>query len=1263
MKKSPKKLLYNTKKLPLNKSLAMKLTLFLFLFSILQVLAIDTYSQNKITINIKDTPLSNALHIVEQQTNLLFVYNHKTIGSFKVSANFKNKPLNTVLEKLLKNKEISYKKVNNHLVFYTADDDINHILKNLNKSLTNSINSNLESTSITTSLQDKNIYGKVIDEFGEPIPDVTVRIKNTKRFTYTDVDGNFVITIKNKENTLLFTYIGFEDKEVIISNQNNITVLLKEASNVLNNVNVTANTGYQEINREQATGAYSVVTAKTLDRRISPTNNLLTEIEGQLPGVQLNLDHQNPNRAILIRGVSSLLGSNRPLVVLDGFPMDSFDLSSLNANHVESITVLKDAGAASIYGKRASNGVIVITTKKGKKGKDKFTYQSSFSITPRPNFNYLNYANTQTHIDLQKIDLDAFIQEMAGFGITDESTVRFYAGFTFNTPVDDLILDERYGAISSSTLKTELDRYSKIDNTKQFEELFYRNEYATQHDFSLSGGNDTSNYLASFNYLKSDGNTIGNNNEVYRFTLNGNKKFSEKFNFSYGANYLRAKRNFLDVNLSTLTSIRPYELFADDNGKALAIEGLEFTNEEINRDGAIPDEFLDQLSDLTFKPLEEVHQKTNTANNNNFRVQANLNYKLNDNLNFDIGAVYEKGSTKQSNYFSKDSYYMRLYFNTFAEYNPSTNNLTFHIPNTGGRLTETILDNEHFTGRLKTNYNYSLDKKGKHLISGIFGLDVREIKSDFNRNTVFGYNPETNTNALTDFKTLFSEGISASAMLPSYFLQGGLNFGGASSYRIGDIRTPGQFFSRSSAIIREIGLYANMAYSFDKKYNITANIRIDNDNVVSHSPKFKNKPIWHVGGSWNIHNEDFFKSSWINNLKLRYTYGLTANASPLGSGTGLFITGSRSLLNPDNGKPTFDILNPINSSLQLEFTKNHNFGVDFSLFNNRINTTFDVYNKKTERLFGNSRIDPTKGFNNILNNTAQITNKGFELSLNTKNIKTHNFGWATNVIYSYNKNNVDKVENVEIGGGFEFLHVEGLLDGTIPVEGYPVDALFSYEFAGLDPNDGYILVKDQGGNDFKLYGYAPGVYGNQNPDYDANALNRNALKYSGTILPSYQGSITNYFSYKNFDLSFMFYFQGGNHFRGEYANRGGRIRVNKQLENAWRQPGDENSTNITSVYNRDAINISSGTLSDINIQKADFIKLREVILTYNLTGDFLDNSPFTGIKFTLQGRNLWYAAANTIGVDPEAFTTQTSGAGSRTLPVEPTYTFGINLNF
>ncbi|WP_103865046.1 SusC/RagA family TonB-linked outer membrane protein [Aquimarina sp. I32.4] len=1256
MKKKPK-VTFGYKKLPINQPLVMKLTISFFFFSILQVFAYDSYSQNIVTLDAKNISLIHVLSDIEKQTDFLFVYNHNTIEKHKVSIKVKNEKLEHVLFLLLKNKGIKYKKIKKQLVFYSAKEDLNTLLKKLEYTKENTSKDKNTSAYHTISatikkpiIQKKKIVGKVLTKNNTPLPGVSVIIKGTKKGVTTDFDGVFSITLQQDQNILIFSYLGFETKEVDTSNSKYVTIILSESTNALEEVVVT---GYQKISPERVTGAFHKVTSKSLDRKISPTNSLITELEGQLTGFQQNLDHDNPDRAFLIRGVSSLLGRNSPLFIIDGFPMEASSIDALNSNHIESVTVLKDAGAASIYGKQASNGVIVIVTKKGKEGKGKFNYQSSISITPRPDLSYLNYADTKTHIELEKLTIDQFIQPYIeqGIPIDRERATRF--GLT--SPVHVTTLNQAQGLITTTQLENQLANWKKIDNTQQFEELFYKNQYSTQHDFSFSGGSNTSNYLAAFNYVKSELNTLENDAENYRFSFNGNHQLSNRTQIRLIANYTKNSRKYLNINLSNLTSIRPYELFADSHKNPLSISGIEYTNASINRDGRIPDDIATNLFDLTYKPLEDVYETVNTSNNNIFRVQGGLNYKINDYLNIDLGGVYEKSNATFDTYYSEDSYDMRLYFNAFAEY--KNDQLTFHLPTTGGRLTQNSNDSDHYTTRVQLNYNYTLFDK--HNINGLIGTEIREIRRTDRVNSLFGYDPETNTSGIVDFKRLFINGIEYSAILPEYYTSVNTTFDELyARWRIGDIFSYNQLFSNNKSIVRNTSLFGNLSYTYHKRYSLTSSIRIDNDNVISQSPKFKNLPVWHIGGLWNIHNESFFNVDWVNNLKIRYTYGLTANASPLSNGAGIFLQGFRGTSIIYNQKPTFDITSPINADLRFEFTKNHNLGIDFSLFNNKISASLDLYKKNTERLFGNGQIDPTKGFSNVLLNNGIISNKGFEITMNTTNITTNNFSWNTSLVFSHNKNTVEKVDHIE--STFHSRQIRNMVNGRVPVEGYPADAIFSYQFAGLDSNDGFILIKDQDGLDYKNFYFSP------HDGYNINdkELTKDALTYSGTLIPIYNGSITNRLRYKNLDLSFMFVYRGGNKFRGEYLDRrGGNLRYDRSTESAWRNPGDEANTNITSIHNRDYLNIPTGVFADINIHDADFIKLREVILSYQLNHEFLKKTPFTGVGFSIQGRNLWYWAANDIGIDPEAFSTQRSGPGRRLLPIEPTYTFGINITF
>ena len=375
---------------------------------------------------------------------------------------------------------------------------------------------------------------------------------------------------------------------------------------------------------------------------------------------------------------------------------------------------------------------------------------------------------------------------------------------------------------------------------------------------------------------------------------------------------------------------------------------------------------------------------------------------------------------------------------------------------------------------------------------------------------------------------------------------------------------------------------------------------------------------------------------------MRLTYGIGGNIPKDG---GPFLTINDAQYS-DWAKDFFaQIKNPPNKSLRWEKTATFNFGIDFAILGNRIWGSLDIYNKNTTDLLAYRTSDYTLGWDNVLLNYGSMYNRGVELSLGSTNVATPNFKWDTSLNFSYNKNKLVDVEDSETT---VFAYTKAYAN----VKGYPVNGVFSFKYAGIN---------DAG---------RPQFYVNQGQDVDLNVSDINDLEFSGTSTPVYTGSLTNSLSYRNFDLSFMFVYYGGHVFRGEAAQylmypTGSNIA--REVLNLWKQPGDEKNPDVTPGIVGGYLDMAEDQhpwyAADKHVQKGDYIKLRDVSLTYNFSKQLISRVGLSSLSVTLQAQNLFTWHANNKGFDPEAMTTYGYTWGKRSTPIPTTWTLGISANF
>ena len=444
---------------------------------------------------------------------------------------------------------------------------------------------------------------------------------------------------------------------------------------------------------------------------------------------------------------------------------------------------------------------------------------------------------------------------------------------------------------------------------------------------------------------------------------------------------------------------------------------------------------------------------------------------------------------------------------------------------------------------------------------------------------------------------------------------------------------------------RYVSFYANAAYAFDSKYNLTASIRVDQSNLFGTDPRYQYRPLWSVGGAWHIAKERFLagKLSWLNALTLRATYGIGGNVP---RGASPYVTLKAAQYNPWSKDFMAEIKSPPNYTLRWEKTATTNLGLDFSVLNNRLSGSIEVYRKHSTDLLAQRDADPTLGFKQLTLNYGNMTNKGIEVSLNSVNLQTRNLRWTTGLNFGYNKNMLDDVEDSNP-------NVHSYTSGFAAVKGHPLGAIFSFQYAGLSPTDGTPRYYVEGGS-----------------KTEAQVSNLSDLVYSGTRHPTYSGSFSNTVAYKDFELSFMLVFYGGNVLRTEpapFVSEPSHLNPNKEMRNIWRQPGDERNPDATPAFTGYALDLATMKhpwyAADRHVFKADYAKLRHLSLTYRVPQRLVSKCGLAQLAFTLQGQNLLSWTANKYGVDPEALGTTGYGWGMRTIPTPATWTFGLSATF
>ncbi|MCK9303917.1 MAG: SusC/RagA family TonB-linked outer membrane protein [Bacteroidales bacterium] len=1134
-------------------------------------LSISVQAQT-ITLKQTDVPLETVLKLITSQTGYKFVYAESVIDTKqKVSVNIKSSDINAVLNAVFKGTKIT---------FTIAE-----------KQVALSLRKEAVPTQAPAGL--RIISGTVTENGGSPLIGALVSVEGTSIGTYTGISGEYCLNVKDDPQiNLTYRYMGMESHTEPIGSRSRIDVSLVADNVTLDQVVVT---GYQTISKERSAGSYAIVGgAKIQDKAIS-RGSILESLEGTLAGLNVNLGAEGDK--FLIRGITSINSNRTPLFIVDGVSIPSEMIErTLSGNDINNVTVLKDATAASIWGAQAANGVVVITTKSGSRNeKTEVTYNGSFSFRGMPDYSYNDMMSSSMFIKnvSEEFDPVGYPWESMTTGVVD------YAVLPHEIPLYRHYL----GEISKAECDAELNRLSGLDGRKEYEKYFMSNSWLTNHSVSLSGGSNNQTFYVSLGYQGQQGNSKEHTNE-YRINARENINITKWLNLdltlnaSYGTDKSNLNQFTIDGNPgATGLPDLPYVVFYDNDGSELSL-----TNYLINESVRTPAQSLSGIN-LDYYPVTDFNNTTRESVSSNIRANAGLTIKIIKGLKYEGRFSYYTSSGKSETYTPSESYNVRL----DRVYATSQDGTTY-LPSSGGYFRGSDSYEDSYTVRNQFSYDNSF-KEGLHQVTALLGQEINQRKSGNNSSTMRGYDKQTMRSIFYDDYFIDVEGVPDPVLMK---IGSGRNFFDHQRYNQGE------------TTYRFVSFYANAAYTYNNRYSLNASIRVDQSNLFGSDPSIQFKPIWSVGGVWNIRREKFMEnSSWINDLQIRTSYGFAGNSPSPGQG------GPYNIINATSD-PTYSefglgyvISTPANNKLTWEKTRTWNLGASFSLFRNKLSGSLDLYNKKTTDLLASSPVNPSTGYTSVFQNIGIMTNKGIEISLNNRNFSLRDFVWDTGLNLSYNVNKIVEMYFPAPASPAGYV-------SKVYVEGLPAQTLFAYRWAGLDPADGAARVYDSQGN----------IVRNSDDIDDISAI-----EYMGTTVPPWSGSLTNIFRYKNFELSFMFVANLGHKMRNDtYYQSDHRFtsNIHNDFDKRWRQPGDEQYTNIPSFYKMADANERDGGgqfygSSDINILDASYVKLRDLSVSYYLPRNVCQEINTRSIKVRVQASNLLTMGFNKEGIDPEAF--------------------------
>jgi TonB-dependent starch-binding outer membrane protein SusC len=1049
------------------------------------------------------------------------------------------------------------------------------------------------------------LNGQVIsDETNEPLDGATVKVWKQNIKVLTDTDGKFRLRVPDTGGMLLISYVGYKIAEVPFGGRNSSPLKVRLESNGTQLEEVQVNTGYQTIPKERATGSFVQVDNELLSRRVS--TNILDRLDGVTSGVFFfgsasnniaTATLSNRNYGINVRGQSTINASRQPLIVVDNFPYEG-EISNINPNDIESVTVLKDAAAASIWGARSGNGVIVITTKKGKKGQPtNVVFNSNWSFGEKPDILY-----DQSYLSSpQFIEVERYLFERGYFNADINNTRTFPT----ISPIVSLLNDHKNSLITDGELEENLIAYTNKDVRADYLKHVYQTSLNQQYAVNLKGGAEHLAYTFSVGHDRNRDNLI--NNGFRRTTLRASNTYSplakldivttvmysnsttnENNDFAYGS--------FMGTG-GRYARLFPYAQLADINGTPLRIPRT-YRYDYI-------DQMQEQgLLDWSYYPLREIELADKRTSVKNMLANFSLDYKFMPSFSLNAQFQNERQLIGMVNHQPEQTFYASDLINRFSLIDEADGKIIYHFPR-GGIRSAANYDWNSNNGRIQLNF---APRWKNHRVDALLGGELRELKTEGTNATSYGYDDQFGT-AITnlDYVNYFTTNPSGLARIPS---------------------PPANVTGITN---RYLSYYLNAAYSFKDRYTLSFSARRDGANIFGAKTNQKITPLWSAGLAWNISDEPFYKWETLRYLKLRTTYGFNGNVYQSG---GAYLTGVYGNDSYTGDRRIYNLRAP-NASLRWERVRNINLGLDFEITNNLLTGSIEYYNKKGIDLIQRTNLAPQTGFTDYMANTASTVSNGVDLLL-TANILRKKVRWSSTFIGNFISDHILKYDapltsgTIQSGGG---------------VEGKSLFSLFSYKWAGLNPENGdpQGILNGQVSSDYAA------IINNYQPD---------SLVYSGVSRPPFFGSFRNDFSFKGFSLSVNIVYKMGYVFRrpsislnyAELISTGGHTDYSKR----WQNPGDESRTSVPSVvYPVDSRRNTFYRYAEVLIEEADHIRLQDIRFGYTLPPSVTKRMGIKSVSLFSYLNNLgiiW--RKNKQGIDPDA----------GLYPAPFSCSFGVNIN-
>lgn len=1126
----------------------------------------------------------------------------------------------------------------------------------------------------------RSVKGKVVDAVtGLPILGVSISDSSTKNKTSTDKLGQFEIMSANN-STLTFTYIGFNNRSVKVDGNFNPTIRLEEQTTGLNEVVVVA---YGTAKKRDLTGSVSTIDSKVLSMQSNST--VSRALEGAAPGVQVSAVDGQPglDMGIRVRGLGSASQSTSDaLVVIDGVPAQNANpLATISPKDIESVTILKDAASTALYGSRGANGVVLVTTKKGKKGAPKISFEGKFGVNQAGPYQYDKMDNPQDIYEYAWLSIYNSVRYgVAGTGTSKNYTTNVqnpnmshdaaaqfasahlfdYTGSAANFQMNNLgnwMLYDVPGATytttgsgvnSSKTMSGaylvnpdgKLNPNARLLYNENYDQFVLEDRFRQEYNLSVSGGSDKIDYFFSGGYLADPSYIRGSKFSRYNGRANVNAQVFDWLkmgtNVMYGVRNTQSPATRFGRNPGSAVS----NVFRYINGQNQLIQ-LYARDKDGNYIYENGEKKVHVLAGDTYSPLGLTTSALSNTNlltvldtdvdnreSGDLNTRTYVQVKLYDDLTFTSNFSYDKFNEVRTRFW---------------------NNETGQAQGVGafGKVFSNVAI---LNAQQLLNYNKTV---GLHTIEGLLGHEYDSFKSE-------GLNYRSSYELIPDF-------ISYANFVGRY--DGGTfsNPGGSI-----DIRNMESYFARGN-------------YNYDNKYFLQGSVRRDGSSKFK-LPENRWGTFWSVGAGWRISSEKFMKSSsdWLNDLKVRASYGIIGNQNGVANYSGYQTWGYSAVYTSTTagtGIPASYNLSKngyVNDQLTWENINTFDTGLEFSLFG-RLRGSFDYYNRLTTNAIWSQPIPISKGQTSILTNSAKLSNRGFEIDLSVDIIKNDNWNWTVSTNGTHYRTilkDVPKgVGSAELNGNWTSgvdgwaAAGTGAVTQTVFLRGINKDYynLYLFKYAGVDQATGLPLF----GHQVTQKEADAGLYPTYKVGESFNSTDYSiASRYEmGSAVPDWIGGFSTSLRYKNFDFYTSLAYQlGGKFFSTEYGNNmyvsEGSVRSAELIGNTW-TPGNTGAKFPMVMYGNtygNGATFGSWLYSDMALFSASYLNLKNITIGYTLPEKLLKRSKISKLRVFASGDNLWLKASHS-GIDPRMSLVGGFEVAAYSYPSMRTFTCGFNLDF